>query len=213
MAALRVIYAPVAALEAVARERRVGLGFGVVALAAVLSLISAAISLIGSSGQIAPQDLQGVPPEVVEGIQTGILIGTPIFAVASQFVWWLVVTLVMQLVTGFFGGRGPLSAMFAVVGIAFVPTVILGIVLIPISGLQVALGSQSVTAALLGLLIWALALAFTVWHVALLVIGASFARNVSYGESSGSCAISCAGCLGMVVLAFVAVFLSSFLSG
>jgi hypothetical protein len=47
--------------------------------------------------------------------------------------------------------------------------------------------------------------AFLLWYVVLVVIGASQARNIGYGESAGSCAVSCAGCLGLVIAATVLV--------
>jgi hypothetical protein len=39
----------------------------------------------------------------------------------------------------------------------------------------------------------------------LVVIGAAFARRVGYGESAGSCAISCSGCIGLIILVFVII--------
>ncbi len=40
---------------------------------------------------------------------------------SCTFVWWISVSLAMQLVTRFFGGEGPFGAMVAVVGVAAVP--------------------------------------------------------------------------------------------
>ena len=39
-----------------------------------------------------------------------------------------------------------------------------------------------------------------IWHVALVVIGASAARGLSYGGSAGSCATSCAAVIGLPLL-------------
>ncbi|MDP8939047.1 MAG: hypothetical protein M3N10_01905 [Actinomycetota bacterium] len=63
---------------------------------------------------------------------------------------------------------------------------------------------------MLGLLSVLLSLAFLIWFVALVVIGAAQARNIGYGESTGSCAISCAGCLGLIIggVVIVAVMVS-----
>jgi len=100
--------------------------------------------------------------------------------------------------------------MLAAMGVAQVPLVISAAIYIPITGLQVLLDpayqSGSSVTAVLGLLSGFLGLAFLLWHVALVVIGAAFARRVGYGESVGSCAISCTGCVGLiliVVLVFV----------
>ncbi|HZY66596.1 MAG TPA: hypothetical protein VFE21_12080 [Rubrobacteraceae bacterium] len=63
---------------------------------------------------------------------------------------------------------------------------------------------------MLGLLSALLSLAFLIWFVALVVIGTAQARNIGYGESTGSCAISCAGCLGLIIggVVIVAVMVS-----
>ena len=53
---------------------------------------------------------------------------------------------------------------------------------------------------ILGLLSFLLWLAALVWFVILVVIGAAFARRVGYGESAGSCAISCAGIVGLILV-------------
>lgn len=58
---------------------------------------------------------------------------------------------------------------------------------------------------MLGLLSGLLGLAFLLWHAALVVIGAAFARRVGYGQSAGSCAISCAGCVGLILIVVVAI--------
>ena len=48
-----------------------------------------------------------------------------------------------------------------------------------------------------------LSLATFVWSAVLVVIGAALARRIGYGESAGSCAVSCAGCLGLIILVAV----------
>lgn len=213
LTALRVIWSPVAAMEAVARERKVGLGFGVVALEAALALASVAITLVLGADQFAPESFQGVPPEIAEGLSTGLRVGLPVSTALSPFVWWVVVALLMQLVTRFFGGSGPLPAMFAVVGVAAAPFVLAALIGLPLTAAGAVADPQSASAAVLGLLNVVLTLAFLIWHVALVVVGAKFARNVSYGESGGSCAISCAGCLGLVVLAVLGIALIGVLLG
>jgi hypothetical protein len=47
------------------------------------------------------------------------------------------------------------------------------------------------------------ALASLVWHAVLVVIGAALVRGIGYGESAGSCAVSCAGCLALIILVAV----------
>jgi hypothetical protein len=110
---------------------------------------------------------------------------------------------VMQLATRFFGGSGPLSAMLAVVGVAGVPLA-LGVLAQGLAtGLQIALGVDSTTGVMVGTLGGLFALAALVWHVVLVVIGAALARGIGYGEAAGSCAVSCAGCLGLIILVSV----------
>lgn len=208
-AAVRVVWAPVEVMATIARERRLGTGFGVIVLAALIGLASSAISVLtGTTGaQLNPQDLPTVPPEALRSMETALKVGVPIFAVLAPFVWWLGVSLVMQLVTRFFGGNGPLSAMFAAIGVAYVPLLIGSVINLPLAGLQAAIGSQGGAATAIGLVSSALGLAFLVWHVALIIIGASFAREISYGQSGGSCAISCVGFVVLAILLVLAIVL------
>ncbi len=196
-------------MENVARERKLGTGFGVIVLAALLALAFSAISVFtGNAGtQINPQDLPTIPPETLRNMETAIKVGLPVFSVLVPFVWWIGVSLVMQLVTRFFGGNGPLSAMFAVIGVAYVPFLISGVVSFLLTSLQRLIGVPSAAASVIGIVSFLLVLGFVVWHVALVIIGASFAREVSYGQSSGSCAISCVGFVVLVVLLILAAIL------
>ncbi len=212
---MAVIWAPVSTLARAAEERRVLLGFGVVALYAALQLIVATVDVLGgvTAGAFNPEDFPGLPPEVVEGLSQGGGVVVLISAVFSPFIGWAVVSLLMQLVTRFFGGTGPLSGMFAVVGIATVPLVISTVIELPATGLQAMVGPESPVSAVLGLLILLIFLAAYAWNVALVVIGAAFARRIGYGESAGSCAISCAGCAGLILLIVSAVFVLVVLIG
>jgi hypothetical protein len=203
--ALAVIWAPVSTLARVAEERRVLLGFVVVALYAALGLIGGAIAVFGglTQAEFEGGGAQPLPPGF-EDLLAYVGVFSLVSAVIQPFVLWLLVSGLMQLVTRFFEGTGPFSAMLAVVGVAQVPLVISAAISLPITGLLVVLGpadpsgAPAVTA--LELLSGLLGLAFMLWHVALVVIGAAFARRVGYGESAGSCAISCAGCIGLILI-------------
>jgi Yip1 domain len=181
-------------------------GFIVTAVYAALSLAAAAISALGGVTQAQFEGQRGLPPEISENLAVATEIATLIFSVLSPFVWWISVSLVMQLVTRYFGGEGPLSAMLAAVGVAEVPLALGSLAQALATGLQVALGVSSTAGVISGLVGGLVALATLVWHVVLVVIGASLARRIGYGESAGSCAISCAGCLGLIIL--VAVILA-----
>jgi hypothetical protein len=181
-------------------------GFIVTAVYAALSLAAAAISDLGGITRAQFEGQPVLPPEVVEKVVTATEIATLIFAVLSPFAWWISVSLVMQLATRLFGGSGPFPAMLAVVGVAEVPLALGSLVQVLATGLQVAFGVSSTAGVTFGLVGGLVALATLVWHVVLVVIGTSLARRIGYGESAGSCAISCAGCLGLIIL--VAVLLA-----
>ena len=178
-------------------------GFIVTAVYAALSLAAAVISALGGVTRAQFEGQPGLPPEVLENLVAATEIATLIFSVLSPFVWWISVSLVMQLVTRFFGGNGPFPAMLAAVGVAEVPLALGSLVQVLATGLQVALGVSTTAGVISGLLGGLIALATLVWHVVLVVIGASLARRIGYGESAGSCAISCAGCLGLIILVAV----------
>ncbi len=206
MGVVAVIWAPVRVLGDAAAGRKALLGFVVTAVYAALSLAAAAIYVLGGviqaqfEGQPAPP---GLPPDVLENLVAATEIATLVFSVLLPFVWWISISLVMQFVTRFFGGEGPLSAMFAAVGVAEVPLALGSLAQALATGLQVALGVESTAGVVAGLLGGLTMLATLVWHVVLVVIGAALARRIGYGESAGSCAVSCAGCLGLIILVAV----------
>jgi Yip1 domain len=195
-----VIWAPVRVLGDAAAGRKVLLGFVVTAAYAALSLAAAAIYVLGG---VMRAQFEGLPPDMLENLVAATEIATLVFSVLLPFVWWISVSLVMQFVTRFFGGEGPLSAMFAAVGVAEVPLALGSLAQALATGLQVALGVESTAGVVAGLLGGLTMLATLVWHVVLVVIGAALARRIGYGESAGSCAVSCAGCLGLIILVAV----------
>jgi hypothetical protein len=103
-------------------EERNGLpGFVAVALYAALGLVLQAVFVLGGAMEVPfgvqeVQPLPGTRTEIFENVVVAAWVAALIFAVLGPFVWWVAVSLVMQLVTSFFGGTGPLSAMFAAVG-------------------------------------------------------------------------------------------------
>jgi hypothetical protein len=198
-----VIWAPGRVLGDVAAQRNVLAGFIVTAIYAALSVAGAAVSVLGGvtraqfEGQQVPP---GLPPDLLENIVVATEIATLVFAALSAFIWWITVSVVMQLATSLFGGNGPLSAMLAAVGVAGVPLALGALAQALATGIQVALGVDSAAGMIVGVLGGLLALAALVWHVVLVVIGASLARRIGYGEAAGSCAVSCAGLLGLIIL-------------
>jgi len=203
--ALAVIWAPVRTLSRVAEERRVLLGFAVTALYAALSIIVAGLGVFTLTQAPSQFEGQDLPPELFENYLGLIGAFTVVWAVASPFIFWLLVSGLMHLVTHFFGGTGPFSRMLAVVGVAQAPLVIASAIQIPITGLQILLGFENPAATAAGWLSGLLNLAAILWFMVLVVIGVAFARRVGYRESASSCAISCAGCIGLIILVFVVI--------
>ena len=205
MEALKVISSPKQAMEVVAAKRRVTGGLGVVALVAVANVVGAAISVLGgvAEAQMGLQGLPGLPPGAAEGITRTAEVFSLTLAALLPFVWWVSLSSTMQLGTRLLGGRGPFSGTLAVVGAAFVPFLILGVLGILAAGLQVVLGPEStasVVVGLLGLLLWFAALA---WHAALVVVGTRFSRGVSYGRAGGAFVLSVAALLVLAVLSLM----------
>ncbi len=201
-------------LRDAAEERRVLAGFVVTAVYAALSLVAAAAAVLGgvTRAQFDPRGVD-LPPGVVDDLVAAAEIATLLFSVLSPFVWWLVVSLVMQLATRLFSGEGPLSATLAAVGVAEVPLALGSLVQALATGLQVALGVGSDAGVIAGLLGGLLTLAAFVWHAVLVVIGAALARRIGYGEAAGSCAVSCVGCLGLIILVAVVLVGIGILAG
>ena len=203
---MAVIWAPVRVLREASAERTVLAGFVVTAAYAALSLAAAAVAVLGGITRAQfPQRPAGpeLPPELLENLVAVTEIVTLVFAVLWPFVWWMVVSLAMQLATHLFGGTGPFAAMLAVVGVAGVPLAVGSLAQALATGLQVGLGVASTAGMVAGLLGGLVALATLVWHVVLVVIGAGLARRIGYGESAGSCAVSCVGCLALIILVAV----------
>lgn len=199
---LSVLWRPVDALARVARERNVLVGFAVVALWAVVGLISSGIGIATGAATQAFEQNPDIPPELVSLLRQVTGVGTLVLSALAPFLWWIVLAGLMYVITGFFGGRGPFPAMLAVTGMAMAPWVVQSLVGIPIAALQFALGNPSSagglagSAGLTGISVL-LGLGALAWHIGLVVIGGRFAREVTYGQSGGSCALSCVGCLGI----------------
>lgn len=201
-----VIWSPVRTLRRVAEERRALPGFVVVAVYAGLSLVvSTAFVLAGVTRRSIEQQPQpGLPPGLEDTMTRVAEVAVPALALLSPFVIWLVVSLLMQFTTQLFGGVGPLSSMLGVVGVAQAPFFVSGVLGVVLTGLQFLAGAGTPAGAALGYLISLVSFAFFLWYVVLVVIGAALARNVGYGESAGSCALSCVG-LGVLIILVVTV--------
>ncbi len=178
--------------------------FLITAAYALLGLGASLVDVLGgiTSSQFEGQPVpSGLPPGTIEIIQRATEVGIVVFSVLSPFVTWLVVSLLMQLVTRFFGGEGPLSGTLAAVGVAQVPLLASAALGLVLALLQVAFGVGSATAVVLGYVAGLLGLGAAVWYAVLVVIGSARARRLAYGEAAGSCAISCVGILALIILA------------
>ena len=214
MEALRVIASPEQAMERLAAKRRVAGGLGVVALVAVVNVVGAAISVLSGVAE-AQMDLQGLPglsPGAAEGATRAAEVFSLVLVALLPFVWWVSLSSAMQLATRLLGGRGPFSGTLAVVGAAFAPLLILGLLDIPVAGLQVLLGPESTAGIVVGFLVLPLLLAALAWHAVLVVVGTRFSRGVSYARSAGAFALSVGAllmlALGLMVLAVLVAVLA-----
>lgn len=214
MGILDVIRSPARGMRETA-ERGAVPGFVVVALWTLVSLLAAGLGLLLGGFASADEFLENLPPgavpqEVNEQELEGIIVGFQAVGVGLRslwpFIYWPILTLVMYLITRFFGGEGSLSGMFGAMGAACVPFVISGLLQLPIMGAQAALasgGEPGTASVVLGVVGGLLSLAFLVWHVALVIVGAAAARRISYGKSGGSCALSCATVVGVPLLLLI----------
>lgn len=207
LGAFAVIWSPVRTLRRVAEERRALPGFVVVALYAALSLVVSVAFVLGgvTRRSIEQQPTQpGLPPGFEDTLVRVAEVAVPAFAAISPFAIWIVVSLLMQLTTRFFGGTGPLSSMLGVVGVAQAPFLLNVLISAVLTGLQFLAGAGTPAATALGYLVSLVGLAFFLWYIVLVVIGAALARGVGYGEAAGSCALSCVG-LGILIILVVIV--------
>lgn len=204
---MAVIWAPARVLGNAAAQRNVLAGFVVTAVYAALSLAAASFAILGGAGLQAQFGGQppGFPPGTLESILRVTEVATLVLSALAPFIGWVGISLMMQLVTRFFGGEGPLSAMLAAVGVAGVPLALGALFQATGTGAQVAFGVESTIGMLAGLLGGLVALGTLVWYAVLVVIGGALASRIGYGESAGSCAVSCAGCLALIILVAVAL--------
>lgn len=207
MGVAAVIWNPVATMRRVAERRSALPGFFVVAVYAALSLIISTVFVL--SGATHRQLEQGfeqspgqpaLPPGILDTLVRVSEIGTPIFALVSPFVGWFFVSLLMHLATRLFGGAGPLSSMLGVVGVAQAPFLISAVVNALLGGIRAWVGVSTPTGLAIGYLVSLIGLACFIWYLVLVVIGAAQASGVGYGESAGSCALSCVGLAALIIL-------------
>ncbi|HEX6709168.1 MAG TPA: YIP1 family protein [Rubrobacter sp.] len=225
MEVLAVVWAPVRVLRDAAVHKRLLAAFVVTALYAALGLAGSVVAVLGGVTQVDGQP-PGLPPGTAENIREAIEVSLVVSSVLTPFVLWIAVSLFMHFVTSFFGGGarvvigtsgtdavsasdGSLAATLAAVGISGMPLVISSAIGLVLSVLRVTIGAQSTTGIVLGYVAGLLGLAAFVWYVVLVVIGAAQARNLGYAESAGSCAVSCVGCAGLIILVLIVVGLGA----
>lgn len=213
LGAVAVIWSPVRTLRRVAEERRALPGFAVVAAYAALSLVVSTAYVLGgvTRRSIEQQPAQpGLPPGTRETLVQVSEVAVPALAALSPFAIWIVVSLLMQLATRFFGGTGPLSSMLGVVGVAQAPLLVNVVVGAALTGLRFLAGATTPAGAALGYLVSLVGLAFFLWFVVLVVIGAALARGIGYAESAGSCALSCVGLVILIILVVIVAAIGIF---
>ncbi len=211
--AATVLWNPVRTLRRVSGEHRALPGLVVVALNAALGLIlSGAFVLAGATRRSVERRFAqpGIPQGSLETLVGVAEVGTLVLAALSPFAAWLVVSLLMHPATRPFGGTGPLSSMLGVVGVAQAPLVGGGVLGAALSGLRLLAGAGTPVGAVLDYLVFLASLGFSLWYVVLVVIGAALARNIGYGESACSCALSCVGLVVLIIMVVIAAAVGIF---
>lgn len=214
MGIIDVIRSPARGMREVARRGAMP-GFVTIVVWTVVSLLAAGLGLLLGGFTSVDEILRGmppgtVPPEIDEQSLKRIVAGFQVIGIGLRalwpFIYWPLLTLVMYLITRFYGGEGSLSGMFGAMGAACVPFAISGLLQLPITGVQAAIASGGEPGAAnvaVGAVGGVLNLAVLIWHVALVVVGGAAARQISYGRSGGSCAISCATVVGIPLLLLI----------
>lgn len=164
-----------------------------------------AVPAIYAFGQEPVAPPGGMPPEVEELLANGRVLLSVVVVVGPP-AYWVTVSALMQLNTRLFGGTGDFRGTLATVGLAFLPLVLLG-VLLPLARGVIGFGDLS------GAALWAWMVptfwAPLAWHVALVIVGAHAARGVEYPQACAACAVSCLGLVGVGLVAFVAFFFAA----
>lgn len=208
----KVLWSPVDVMRRAAHNQQVLLGFATVALLAAVSLINSLLQVATgvTANQLNSPQFQDMPPEMREAIGTLSTVGSPIMSLISPFISWLLISGAVYLAARVLGGRGPFTAMLAVVGLAFLPSILSGLIGIPLGLITGSFSPGSAGGAGLvalfgvGVIGFLIGLAVFVWQIALIIIGTRFAQNLdSYGRSGGACALSCGGCLGILLLLII----------
>ncbi len=206
--AAAVIWDPVRTLRRFAEGRRALPGLAVVVANTALGVVLGTIFVLTGATrrsverQAAQQpDLHPGAPELVARVAE---VGTLALAALSPVAIWLVVSLLMHLTTRLFGGTGPPSSILGVAGVAQAPLIVGNLLGAVLSGLRLLAGAGRPAGAALDYLVFLASLGFSLWYVVLVVIGASLARNIGYGESAGSCALSCVGLVVLIIVVIAA---------
>ena len=214
MGVAAVVWSPIRTLRSVAEGRSALPGLLVVAACAVLGLVvSTTFVLSGATRRQLEQQQPtqpGLPPGFWDAFTRTVEVGVPALAALSPFLLWIPVALFMHVVTRFFGGMGPFSAMLGVVGVAQVPFLVSGALSFLVSSPQLFAAVPQQIVAAVGYAANLFGLASLVWYAVLVVIGVALARNIGYGESAGSCAISCVGLAVLIIVVGLIVSLGAF---
>ncbi len=126
MEILAVIWAPVRVLREAAAGRRVLAGFTVAAAFALLGLAGSVLAVLGGITSVPLRGSRSLvchrgPSGPIDNLRIITMMGVIVSSTLTPIVVWIGVSLIMQLVTRFFNGSGPLPAVLALVDISGVP--------------------------------------------------------------------------------------------
>lgn len=204
-----ILRTPHRSLHSVARNQRVWVAGGIVILWASLNSI---LTLVFVNDSDFEAQFPQLSAQAVDQLETGLGILGPLTAFAIPFVWWIGVSALMLLATRLFGGQTNFLTVLAVIGAACAPWVLGYALQLPLGMVQLLLegGALSSVLGMLGLIV---SLASLVWHVALVVIGTSFAARTNYRGAAASCALTGLGCatagLVLIISVMTLIFLLS----
>ncbi len=195
----------------VAADRAVLTGLAIVIVWAIVSLLAGIVSQGGNLSQLNRELTSNPEISSQQAREIARAVGTflPVLSGVAPLVWWIVISCLMYAATAMLGGRGPFGALLATVGVAAAPYAVLSLINL-VLGLIATATNEPTAAALFNTLGNLLGLIALVWHIWLVILGASLSRDLSTGQATGSCAISCVGCgILLVALVFVIVIVAA----
>ena len=188
---LEILSKPHSTLESIARGQRL---WSAVAVVIIWASVNSVLTLVLFLNADLQAQFPRLSPASLDGLETVLRVLAPVSAFLVPLAWWIVISALMLLTTGLFGGRTSFPAMLAVVGAACAPWAIGYLIQLPLGIFQLLLPGRGTVQAILGFLALLVSAVSLCWHGALVVIGAKLAAGTSYRGAGASCALTGLGC-------------------